>query len=397
MNNKGNENMTNSQAKRAARKAAAEKAKKAAIRDKVIGYISLLIIGLVFVAIIALGVSRSVKRVTPSDNYIACLDENGFIKNTGASDIDLPDYKNITVPLTDVEFTDEEVDDAIESLLSSYKYLDTQEGLIVADGDEVNIDYVGTVDGVEFDGGAAEGYDLTIGSGAFIPGFEEQLIGAEVLSTFDINVTFPEDYNDELGGKEAVFNITVNGINKTPEFTDDFVAENLSEKATTVEEYKQFLKDSNYNNRLRTWIEDYIDDNSVVNRFDKKYVKNLKSTIKNDDMRDYEYSAQMYEQILGYSYYNSFEDYVGMSEAEYDGTLEEKAKDTYKNNLAFQSILELEGASVEGAYLKNLLVQEGNPESTYDSLVEEYGLPFVNQMAIREKAIDVVKDMVTVQ
>ena len=158
--------MTRSQAKRAARKAEAEKAKKIAKREKAIGYLTVCVLVLIVAAIVALGVVNAAKKVTPSDDYSACLDDNGYIKNTGAADIELPDYKNIVVPMSEVEYTDEEVDTAIESILESNKYLNTDEGLKVVDGDEVNIDYVGTVDGVEFDGASATGYNLTIGSGS---------------------------------------------------------------------------------------------------------------------------------------------------------------------------------------------------------------------------------------
>lgn len=93
--------------------------------------------------------------------------------------------------------------------------LNTDTSLAVADGDKVNIDYVGTVDGVEFDGGNTNGYgaDLVIGSGSYIDDFEEQLIGANVGDTVEVVVTFPEDYGvEELNGKEAVFTTTINGI-----------------------------------------------------------------------------------------------------------------------------------------------------------------------------------------
>ena len=110
----------------------------------------------------------------------------------------------------------------------------------------MNINYVGTIDGVEFDGGSAENYDLTIGSGSFIDDFETQLIGAHPGEQVNVNVTFPEQYenNPDLAGKDATFLVTINGISELPELTDEFVKENLSEYAQTVDEYRQYLRDT---------------------------------------------------------------------------------------------------------------------------------------------------------
>ena len=106
-------------------------------------------------------------------------------------------------------------------------------------GDIVNIDFVGTVDGVKFDGGEAEGFDLTLGSGQFIPGFEDQVVGMNIGESKDVNVTFPENYQAEnLKGKAAVFAVKLNKIQgkELPEVTDEFIKE--ARGSETVEEYK---------------------------------------------------------------------------------------------------------------------------------------------------------------
>ena len=111
-------------------------------------------------------------------------------------------------------------------------------------GDTVNIDFVGTVDGVKFDGGEAEGFDLTLGSGQFIPGFEDQVVGMNIGETKDVNVTFPENYQAEaLAGKPAVFAVKVNAIQgkELPELTDEFIKEATGSE--TIEEYKAKAKE----------------------------------------------------------------------------------------------------------------------------------------------------------
>lgn len=169
-------------------------------------------------------------------SYSDGFDENGYLKGVTAADyVTLPDdYADITIDAALGEVSDEDVTAFIEqNYLSNFSTTEQVTDRAAADGDTVNIDYVGTVDGVEFDGGSTQGQgtNLTLGSGAYIEGFEEQIVGHTPGETFDVNVTFPEDYTEELAGKDAVFETTLNYINETvlPELTDDWVAENLSE------------------------------------------------------------------------------------------------------------------------------------------------------------------------
>ncbi|MBO4845852.1 MAG: FKBP-type peptidyl-prolyl cis-trans isomerase [Lachnospiraceae bacterium] len=393
------ENMTKSQAKRAARKKEVASAKKKAIAGKVTGYIVALLLVIAIGALIGVMIVKGMNKVTPIDDHSAGLDANGFITGvTAKNDIDLADYRNFTVPLSEVEYTDEDVDAEIESYRNSNKVISEEEGLKVKDGDVVNIAYVGTVDGKEFEGGSADSYDLGIGTGTFIEGFEEQLIGAENLSTFNVNVTFPEDYGvEELNGKDAVFSVTINGIYVLPDFTDEYVAEKFGDKASTVEEYRQYLKDSNYATNLKTYTETYLKDNSSVVNFNKKYLKTLKQIKKGDDMQSYEYTALMYKQYLGYDYYTSFEDYTGKSESEYDVSLIDIAKETYKENLIYQAILENEGVTVDAAYYKDYLAKTGHEDEYYANQVEMYGEPYVLQMAVKEKALEIASGYAKVQ
>lgn len=396
-NEKESVTMTNSQAKRAARKKEAERVKKQALKEKIIWYSIGVVVVLAIVALICAFVVRTLNRVVPSDDYSACLDMNGFINGTAAGDIELPEYNNVTIPFNEVEYTDEELENYIDSMLEARKTINDDTSLKVASGDEINLDYVGKIDGVEFEGGSAEGYDLVIGSESFIPGFEDQLIDAQVGSTFDIDVTFPEDYSENLAGKDAVFTITVNGIYETPELTDDFIVSEFGDVASTVEEYKQHIIDTNYDSNLTAWIENYIEENSNVIRFDKKYLKNLKSVLKYEEQQNYEYMNEMYESILGYSYYSSFEDYVGMSETEYDETVVSYAKDAYKVDLAYQAIFEIEGLSIDTEYAKTSFMSLGNTEAAWDNQSEQYGAPYMMKQGIKNKVIEYIKSKVNVQ
>ena len=185
-------------------------------------------------------------------SFSDAFDENGYLKGVTATDyVTLPDdYADITISADLGQVSDDDINDYIDSnVLSNFATTNEVKDRAAADGDTVNIDYVGRIDGVAFDGGDTKGSgaDLTLGSGTYIDTFEDQIVGHTPGETFDVTVTFPEDYsNEDLNGKEAVFETTLNYIKEsvTPELTDDWVKENLGESMSlnSVDELKAFVK-----------------------------------------------------------------------------------------------------------------------------------------------------------
>lgn len=158
-------------------------------------------------------------------------------------EVKLGEYKGVEIEKISTEVTEEEVDAEIDGERENSARIVSVEDRAVQDGDMTELDFEGFVDGVAFEGGKGENYPLTIGSGAFIPGFEEQLIGAELNKEVEVKVTFPEDYNAEnLAGKDAVFKCTVKEIKvkELPELDDEFASE-VSEY-DTLEEYKASVR-----------------------------------------------------------------------------------------------------------------------------------------------------------
>ena len=158
-------------------------------------------------------------------------------------DVTLGEYKGLEVPASSIEVTDEEVEAEVEKERERNSRTITVEGRPVEDKDMTTLDFEGFVDGEAFEGGKGESYPLTIGSGSFIPGFEEQLIGAEIGKEVEVKVTFPEDYHAEnLKGKDAVFKCTVKEIKtkELPEADDEF-AMDVSE-FDTMEEYRADIR-----------------------------------------------------------------------------------------------------------------------------------------------------------
>lgn len=159
-------------------------------------------------------------------------------------EVKLGDYKGLEIEKQETDLSDEELQESIDHSLSHLAEMVVKEDGAVENGDTVNIDFSGSVDGEEFDGGQAEGYDLEIGSGSFIPGFEEQIEGMKTGDEKDVVVTFPEEYHaEELAGKEATFKTKVNEIKfkDVPELNDE-IANELDSDAENVDEYKENLR-----------------------------------------------------------------------------------------------------------------------------------------------------------
>ncbi len=183
-------------------------------------------------------------------DYSSIFDENGYVAGVTATDyVTVPADLKLTLSEEANTVAAEDVDSYInDNILASFEETVEVTDRAAATGDTVNIDYAGSIDGVAFDGGTAQGYDLTLGSGRFIDGFEDQIVGHTPGETFDVVVTFPDPYenNPDLAGKEAVFTTTLNSIQETqlPELTDAWVQENLNQELglTSVDTLKSYVE-----------------------------------------------------------------------------------------------------------------------------------------------------------
>lgn len=194
-------------------------------------------------------------------------------KVTVEPEVDLGEYKGLEAEEMSTEVTDDDIDHQIGHLLESHTEMVVKDEGEVENGDSVNLDFDGYVDGEQFEGGQAEGYDLEIGSGSFIEGFEEQLIGLKVDDEKDVEVTFPEDYQAEhLAGKTATFKVKINSIKvkETPELDDELVKE-LDQGVDTVDALKEKLaeevkqtKEEQAESQLKEELVEKASDNAEV-------------------------------------------------------------------------------------------------------------------------------------
>lgn len=398
---KETEELSKSKAKREARQREIAKEKK----NKLVRRITTVTIVTVFVAIFAAAIGfqiyKAAIRTASASDYSAGLTEAGLIDGVdAASVVTLADYESLVVPMSKVAATTEEVDSNIQSTLASYEAVSEDSSIVIQSGDTVNIDYVGSIDGVEFEGGNSnsEGYDLEIGSGTFIDNFEEQLIGHTPGEEVIVTATFPEDYsNADLAGKEAEFAVTIHGVYVTPELTDAFVQENFSDIASTADEYRAYVENNYYRSHLEEYLQNYMIENSDISSYPKAYIKALKSLTKYNDEQTMQYYNQMFSQYGMDTYTNVWDMTDSIeNEIEYEHDLTDRAKETAKQALVYQAVYEKAGLNADYDALVEEMTQAGG-EDYSASLTETYGKGYMMQAEIQSVVLDYLVDNVQVQ
>ena len=353
---------------------------KAKMKKNLVRLVCLVLAGIMLLGCFA---AFTMEEVEPAHDYSAGLTEEGFFEGVTALDnVVLPDYTAYTIPEEATIATEDEINAKIEEIKSSFatneKDVDTSRE--VKDGDYINIDYLGKIDGVAFEGGSTDGKgsDVTIGSGRFIPGFEDQIIGHKPGETFDITVTFPEDYgNEELNGKEAVFTITVNHFYKAvlPEITDDFIAENL----------KDYYKDVA---DMKAQIAADIVDADTKNFVWGKLMEETTVTTYPQQIHDYEVAARKANIELNASQWqldvDTFLSYYGYESMDaYIEDMADDIKDYEKVYLTVQAVAEKEGWKVTEDDMKAYFDKMFGTED-YSEYVSVYGEPYLKSIVMRD-------------
>ncbi|MDY3698483.1 MAG: trigger factor [Staphylococcus hyicus] len=256
-------------------------------------------------------------------------------------EVELGDYKGLEIEKQNTELTDEEVEETVQQRLEAMADMVVKEDGKVEEGDTVNLDFDGYVDGEQFEGGQADGYDLEIGSGMFIPGFEEQLVGLAVGEEKDVEVTFPEEYHaEELAGKPATFKTKINEIKskEVPEL-DDELANELDSEANTVDEYKENLRKQLAENKA-TEAENTQKEEAITKATDNAKVDIPNAMIKTEEDRMVqEFAQRLQQQGLNLETYFQIS---GQSEEDLRGQMKEDAEQRVKTNLTLAAIADAE-------------------------------------------------------
>ncbi|MDY4085682.1 MAG: trigger factor [Ruminococcus bromii] len=275
-------------------------------------------------------------------------------------EMEIKDYLGIEIEKKSTEVTDELVDEEIEKVRDRNSRMVTVEDRPAQDGDTVVIDFEGFVDGVAFDGGKAENYNLALGSGNFIPGFEEQIVGHNTDEEFSINVKFPEEYQaEELKGKDAEFKIKLHEIKakELPEVDDEFVKD-VSDKET-LDEYKEELKET-LAKRLEDEAEKDVDDqiaNKLMDLVEGEIPEAMYDNQANEMIRDFDMRLRSQGMSI-----ETYMQYMGVDQNALREMYKEEAKRRVKLRLALETIAKKE----------NIEVTEDDLNAEYDKMAENY-------------------------
>ena len=307
--------------------------------------------------------------------------------------VTLGEYKGLFVEKEAVEVNEEEVKEYIERILKQHAELEVVEGKALEAGNTAVFDFDGSVDGVHFEGGKAENYSLEIGSGQFIPGFEDQMIGMNVGETRNVNVTFPEEYHAEnLKGKAAVFEVVLHEIKQrvVPTLTDEFVKELEIENVNNVEEYNAYIKEIIAKEKAEASENKFADDciNLAMENATVDVPEGMVDTEVRHQVSQIERQAKMYnlpvDVLLKYSGLESLE--------AYKEAVRPSALLSVKQRLVFSEIAKAEKIKVNKADVEKelkLIAKETGKE--LEEIKKVYTKEALTPYILLQKAIELVK------
>jgi len=278
-------------------------------------------------------------------------------------EVELGEYKGVEVTKYDRDVTDEEVDESLESSRQEFAELVIKDEP-AEEGDTVVIDYEGSVDGEVFEGGSATNHSLELGSDSFIPGFEEQLVGAEPDSEVEVTVTFPEDYQaEELAGQEAVFEVTVHEVKakELPELDNEF-AKDVDDEVETIDELREKTRKDLEESRNEQ-ADNARDEEAVQKAVDNADVDEIPYDMTHEEVHrqmDMFYNNLQQQGMTKEMYFNMTQ----TTEQDLHQQFEVGAEDNVKTNLVLEAIVEEEG----------LAASEEEQEEEMKDLAEQYGL-----------------------
>lgn len=336
-----------------------------------------------------------IKPVAPAKVEISEMTEDGAVviicKTPVEPEVTLSAYKGISVEKEEAKVLVADVKAELDRMAQRLARVQTVERA-AKKNDTVVIDFEGFVNGTAFDGGKGENYDLKLGSGTFIPGFEDQLIGTKAGQEKDVVVTFPTEYHaPELAGKEATFKCTVHEVKETivPAINDDF-AKDVSETAETLDDLKKEVKERLLAQKTETLERDYEEAllTAVIDNMEAEIPEAMVEVQLDNVMQDFGYRLQMQGMQL-----NQYAQMNGMDMAQLRGMFRPQADRGVKVRLALQKIVELE----------NLDVTEDEIEAKYKELAEQYGMEAEKVKEVLtvesitadmklDKAVDLIKD-----
>lgn len=303
--------------------------------------------------------------------------------------VELGQYKGLKVEKSVIEVTDEAITTEMNNSLEQYPE-EVGEEEVVMEGDTVDIDFVGKIDGEEFDGGSAQGQQLQIGSGSFIPGFEDGLVGTKKGQTLDLDLTFPEDYSEELSGKAVVFTVTVNAVKRPlEEPTDEWVAANTQYE--NVEKFKEGLR-----SELETSNDESAQDEVQWDAWQQvlaaSKVSEYPETVLTYGKETYKAQAESQAAQFGMT----LEDLLAaqeMSQEDFDKEAEKYAQSVADQMLVSCAIAKKEGFKYSDEESKKILEEyTTNTQMTEEEMFKQYGENNIKQNVLTRRVLSLIVD-----
>lgn len=292
-------------------------------------------------------------------------------------EVNLPKYKGIETTKAVLEATEEEVDNAVKAMMKKDASMQPKKEQVIASGDYATFDFVGTVDGVEFPGGKAENYELQIGSGQFIPGFEDQMLGMKAEEVKDVQVTFPENYGEKsLAGKPAVFKVTVHEVKEEtfPELNDEYVANLKLDGIATVADLKASKKAELEATKAQSEKDRQVDE--IINKILDNAVVDMPASLENERIQQirsqYQQQAQMYNIP-----FETFLGLVGTTKEKFEEETAQQGKRQALFNVVVSKIIEEEKLTptkeeIEAEAEKEAAAQNGKKEDFLQKNMARY-------------------------
>lgn len=318
------------------------------------------------------------KRDTSTINYSIGLDKEGRIKGVNASKYVEPlDLSTISFSYEEFYPSDEDVDAYIESVIASHPDYSTEKDIAVNKGDRINIDFVGYINDVEYEGGntGEAGISIKLGSSGYPAEFEEQIYGHKTGETFDINVSFADDFgNATLAGQDVRYHVTINGLYTSPEYNDAFIQKYFSDVASTTTEYEDSYRKACAETEFMDKMCNLVIDKATVNSVPKKYVNDMKTVVKAKDVA-------LLNSVNSASYtYGDVLDMKKMTEEEYETYVASLAEVYAREALVVEALFDQFGLEMTDADINEFVEYYGYTED-YDGAVERFGEPYIKQQA----------------
>ena len=331
-------------------------------------------------------------------NYSKYLNDDGTIASIDIDKYATVDYENMSFSRSELEPSDSSIESEVTSAIEAHTTLSTDAGRTAAENDTVGLSYTSKIDGEvhETEGEDSE-YKYTIGSEEIDEAFDQALIGHAAGDSFTVDVTYDEDASDEeLAGKTVSYEVNFKGVYEEPEFNDAFVATYYPERGTTVDAFRESVRNEKFRNSLKNKISSSISLNTVYKAYPKKFMDYQTKVLAAQDEENLSYYNELYMQYTGSQMYGTVFDMFGVSsQDEYDALLRDRAQTKTQKLLSLQYVYKHAGLSLTKDEIQEKSGFPGDDDG-FKEAVKTYGYGYMAQSILDDKVCEYLCDVVKI-